>query len=85
MPLSVIPKGNLPAEFSQRYHAVSALGTADFIEAIFGAPELFGPVAAVTSFGTESAVLLHLIASVAPAAPALFAPARRQAGRPHRV
>lgn len=72
MPPSVIPKGNLPAEFSQRHHAVSALGTADFIEAIFGEPALFGPVAAVTSFGTESAVLLHLIASVAPAAPVLF-------------
>ena len=72
MPHSVIPKGNLPAEFSQRYHAVSALSTVNFIEAIFGEQALFGPVAAVTSFGTESAVLLHLIASVAPAAPVLF-------------
>lgn len=72
MPLSVIPKGNLPADFSQRYQAVSGLNTIDFIEAIFGEPVLFGPVAAVTSFGAESAVLLHLIASVAPAAPILF-------------
>ena len=72
MPLSVIPQGNLPAEFSQRYQAVSGLGTADFISALFGDEALFGPVAAVTSFGAESAVLLHLIASIAPNAPILF-------------
>ena len=72
MPLSVIPKGNLPAEFSQRYQAVSALSTTDFIRTLFGGEALFGPVAAVTSFGAESAVLLHLIASIAPNAPILF-------------
>ena len=72
MLLSVIPQGNLPAEFSQRYQAVSALSTVDFIETLFGEEALFGPVAAVTSFGAESAVLLHLIASVAPDAPILF-------------
>ena len=72
MPLSVIPQGNLPAEFSQRYQAVSGLSTTDFIEALFGDEALFGPVAAVSSFGAESAVLLHLIASVAPDAPVLF-------------
>ena len=72
MPLSVIPQGNLPAELSQRYQAVSGLSTTDFIEALFGDEALFGPVAAVSSFGAESAVLLHLIASVAPDAPVLF-------------
>ena len=72
MPLSVIPQGNLPAEFSQRYQAVSGLSTTDFIETLFGDEALFGPVAAVSSFGAESAVLLHLIASVAPDAPVLF-------------
>ena len=72
MPLSVIPQGNLPAEFSQRYQAVSGLSTTEFIETLFGDEALFGPVAAVSSFGAESAVLLHLIASVAPDAPVLF-------------
>ena len=72
MPLSVIPQGNLPAEFSQRYQAVSGLSTTDFLETLFGDEALFGPVAAVSSFGAESAVLLHLIASVAPDAPVLF-------------
>ena len=72
MPLSVIPQGHLPPDFSQHYQAVSGLGTADFISALFGDEARFGPVAAVISFGAESAVLLHLIASVAPDAPILF-------------
>lgn len=36
------------------------------------AEQLFGRIAAVSSFGAESAVLLHLIAQVDPATPVLF-------------
>jgi phosphoadenosine phosphosulfate reductase len=33
----------------------------------------YGPVAVVSSFGADSAVLLHLVARIAPATPVLYA------------
>lgn len=48
-----------------------AADTQAMLETIF-ADELVGRPAVISSFGAESAVLLHLVASVAPAVPVLF-------------
>ena len=45
--------------------------TLDLLKAAFG-ERRFGRIAAVSSFGAESAVLLHLIARVDPSAPVIF-------------
>ncbi len=52
----------------QRY---ASLGTTDLLERLL-LRELPGRVAAVSSFGAESAVLLHLVADVDPATPVIF-------------
>ena len=62
----------LPADFNRQYQALAALDTRGFLSWLFAAHKPFGEVGVVTSFGTESAVLLHLIADVAPAAPVIF-------------
>ena len=63
---------NLPADFTRQHHALAGLDTHDFLSFIFATHRPFGQVAAVTSFGAESAVLLRLIADVAPSAPIIF-------------
>lgn len=62
----------LPADFNRQYHALAGLDTREFLSWVFAPHKPFGEVGVVTSFGTESAVLLHLIADVAPAAPVIF-------------
>ena len=47
------------------------VGTADLLSRLLG-ERVIGRVAAVSSFGAESAVLLHLIAQADPATPVLF-------------
>jgi len=49
----------------------AGIGTRDMLEAVLQ-EGLAGRVAAVSSFGAESAVLLHLLASIDPAVPVLF-------------
>lgn len=55
-------------QLNERFHATS---TTSMVDALFG-EQLLGAVAVVSSFGAESAVLLHLIAAVNPAVPVLF-------------
>ena len=62
----------LPADFNRQYHALAGLDTREFLSWVFAPHKHFGKVGVVTSFGTESAVLLHLIADVAPAASVIF-------------
>lgn len=52
--------------------ALSDLGSGDFIAEVLTNPSLFGRVAVVSSFGAESAVLLHQVAKVAPSTPVIF-------------
>ena len=54
--------------FNARFHST---GTTAMLDALFG-EQLLGAVAVVSSFGAESAVLLHLVATVDPAVPVLF-------------
>lgn len=62
----------LPVDFNRQYHALAGLDTREFLSWVYAPYKPFGNVGVVTSFGTESAVLLHLIAEVAPAAPVIF-------------
>ena len=62
----------LPVDFNRQYHALAGLDTQEFLSWVYAPYKPFGNVGVVTSFGTESAVLLHLIAEVAPAAPVIF-------------
>lgn len=62
----------LPPSFNEQHHALSGLDTPDFLEAILSGESPFGPLGAVSSFGTDSSVLLHLIAMIVPATPVLF-------------
>ena len=52
-------------------NALRGSGTAAVLDAVLG-DHVAGDVAVVSSFGAESAVLLHLVAQVAPATPVLF-------------
>lgn len=60
------------ADDAERLNRVFAqASTADMLEALFR-QKLAGDMAVVSSFGAESAVLLHLVSQVAPDAPVLF-------------
>ncbi|MDF1586990.1 phosphoadenylyl-sulfate reductase [Marinimicrococcus flavescens] len=50
----------------------SRLQGVDLLAAALGHPSYAGRVALVSSFGTESAVLLHMVAALEPATPVLF-------------
>ena len=63
---------HLPVDFNRQYHALAALDTGEFVSWGYAPHKPFRNVAVVTSFGAESAVLLHLIAEVAPEAPVIF-------------
>ena len=69
MPPERLETHRLPADFNRQYQALAGLDTRGFLSWVFAPHKPFGEVGVVTSFGTESAVLLHLIADVAPAAP----------------
>ena len=62
----------LPVDFNRQYHALAGLDTREFLSWVYSPHKPFGDVGVVTSFGTESAVMLHLIAEVAPEAPVIF-------------
>ena len=62
----------LPVDFNRQYHALAGLDTREFLSWVYSSHKPFGDVGVVTSFGTESAVMLHLIAEVAPEAPVIF-------------
>ena len=69
MPRDVFEAGqDLAGKLSERY---GALPTRELLSATLNDP-LLGRVALVSSFGAESVVLLHLVASVAPDVPVLF-------------
>ena len=72
MPPDQLNSRRLPADFNRQYHALAGLDTRGFLSWVFAPHKPFGEVGVVTSFGAESAVLLHLIADVAPAAPVIF-------------
>ena len=63
---------HLPVDFNRQYHALAGLDTREFLSWVYSPHKPFGDVGVVTSFGTESAVMLHLIAAVAPEAPVIF-------------
>ena len=63
---------HLPVDFNRQYHALAGLDTREFLSWVYAPHKPFGDVGVVTSFGTESAVMLHLIAEVAPEAPVIF-------------
>lgn len=63
---------HLPVDFNRQYHALAGLDTREFLSLVYAPHEPFGNVAVVTSFGAESAVLLHLIAEIVPEAPVIF-------------
>ena len=62
----------LPVDFNRQYHALAGLATEEFLSWVYAPHKPFGEVGVVTSFGAESAVMLHLIAEVAPDAPVIF-------------
>ena len=62
----------LPVDFNRQYHALAGLDTREFLSWVYSPHKPFGDVGVVTSFGTESAVMLYLIAEVAPEAPVIF-------------
>ena len=62
----------LPVDFNRQYHALAGLDTREFLSWVYSPHKPFGDVGVVTSFGTESGVMLHLIAEVAPEAPVIF-------------
>ena len=62
----------LPVDFNRQYHALAGLATEEFLSWVYAPHNPFGEVGVVTSFGAESAVMLHLIAEVAPDAPVIF-------------
>jgi phosphoadenosine phosphosulfate reductase len=72
MPPDQLNSRRLPADFNRQYHTLSGLDTRELLSWVFATHKPFGEVGVVTSFGAESAVLLHLIADVAPAAPVIF-------------
>ena len=63
---------HLPVDFNRQYHALAGLDTREFLSWVYALHKPFGNVAVVTSFGAESAVLLHLIVEVVPEAPVIF-------------
>ena len=63
---------HLPADFNRQYHALAGLNTREVFSWLYASHKPLGRVGVVTSFGAESAVLLHLIAEVAPEAPVIF-------------
>ena len=72
MPPDQLNSRRLPADFNRQYHALAGLDTRGLLSWVFAPHKPFGEVGVVTSFGAESAVLLHLIADVAPAAPVIL-------------
>ncbi|MDX6751922.1 phosphoadenylyl-sulfate reductase [Geminicoccaceae bacterium 1502E] len=56
----------------QRARRWSGLQGADLLAAALGHPSYAGRVALVSSFGAQSAVLLHMVAELEPATPVLF-------------
>ena len=63
---------HLPADFNRQNHALAGLNTREVFSWLYASHKPLGRVGVVTSFGAESAVLLHLIAEVAPEAPVIF-------------
>lgn len=55
-----------------RQGALSGLSAAEFLEEVLLNGDVFGRLAVVSSFGAESAVLLHHVAKIAPATPVIF-------------
>ena len=51
---------HLPVDFNRQYHALAGLDTREFLSWVYSPHKPFGDVGVVTSFGTESAVMLHL-------------------------
>lgn len=68
--IDVAPRfgGNDPIRLNQMFRGTD---TQEMLRSVLG-EHMLGDVAVVSSFGTESAVLLHLIASVDPTVPVLF-------------
>ncbi len=61
----------MAGEFTERARRFEGLSAADIV--VLGVREIFkGRIALATSFGAESAVLLHMIARADPATPVLF-------------
>lgn len=60
-----------PAPLQQLQQTYAHADTEEFLQAMIR-KEFAGRIAVVSSFGAESAVLLHLVASVDPATPVLF-------------
>lgn len=63
--------GDKRALWSAR-HETAGLDTPAFLRAVLSNKATFGRVAVVSSFGAESAILLHQIAQVAPDTPVIF-------------
>lgn len=59
-------------ELTQQQQLLADLGSIDFLKTVLSQSGPFGRVAAVSSFGAESAVLLHQVAAVAPQTPVIF-------------
>lgn len=67
-----------PAEVAVLNARFAGVDTADMLRTLLG--ELRGRVAAVSSFGTESAVLLHLVAQIDKTVPVLFIDTQKMFG-----
>jgi len=59
-------------ELAEQQQLLANLGALDFLKAVLSQSGPFGRVAVVSSFGAESAVLLHQVAAVAPQTPVIF-------------